>query len=180
LSVKQLISQARYSLPPPVTLDVEFLLPFELFCVPVEKLTFKSGKKRKPIGEEYSLFINSYERYYHRNYREIRDRLCLDRKKWWEKAEELAEDKFYFSGSQVPSIEELEEIEENHSIAVWTRNEAPSIELDQDLKRSEWREWTNKIKQLREENKDLEVTLFWDDMFPKPRPKKLLNTDLVE
>ena len=176
----KLIRQARYSLPSPVTLDVEFLLPFELFCVPVEKLTFKSARKKKPIGEEYSLFINSYERYYHPDYREIRDNLGLERKEWWEKAEELAEDKFYFSGSQVPSVEDLEEIEAEYSIAIWTRNEDISIELDQDLKRSEWREWTQKIKQLRKQNQDLEITVFWDDLFPKPRPKKPLNTDLVE
>ncbi|MGK7950770.1 MAG: caspase family protein [Xenococcaceae cyanobacterium] len=176
----KLIRQARYSLPPPVTLDVEFLLPFELFCVPVEKLTFKSGRKKKPIGEEYSLFINSYERYYHRDYREIRDNLRLKREEFWEKAKELAEDKFYFSGSQVPSTEDLEEIEESHSIAIWTRSEKHSIELGKDLKRSEWKEWSQKIQQLRKKNKNLEITLFWDDMFPKPRPKKLLSTDLVE
>lgn len=176
----KLIRQARYSLPSPVTLDVEFLLPFELFCVPVEKLTFQSAKRKKPIGEEYSVFINSYERYYHPDYREIRDNLCLQRKEWWEEAEELAEDKFYFSGSQVPSIEELEEIEAEYSIAIWTRNEERSIGLDKDLKKSEWKEWRSKIKQLRKKNKDLEITLFWDDMFPKPRPKKLLSTDLVE
>lgn len=176
----KLIRQARYSLPIAVKLDVEFLMPFELFCVPIEKLTFKSGRHQKFIGEEYSLFINSYERYYYSDYREIRDNLYLERKEWWEKAGELAEDKFYFSGSQVPSTEELEGIEENHSIAIWTRNEKYAIELERDLKKSEWREWRNKIKELRKNNQNLELTLFWDDMFPKPRPKKPLNTNLVE
>ena len=165
----------------PLNLDIEFLIPFELFSAPVDKLTFKSENKEKPIiGEEYPIFINSYERYYNPDYQEIRDNLRLKREEFWHEAEELAEDKFYFSGSQVPTEDDLLEIEENHSIAIWTRNEDHSIELDNDLKRSEWKEWPQKIQQLREHNKDLEITLFWDDMFPKPRPKKLFNTDLVE
>ncbi|MEL4896861.1 caspase family protein [Crocosphaera sp. Alani8] len=176
----KLIRKARYSLPIAVKLDVEFLMPFELFCVPIEKLTFKSGRRQKFIGEEYSLFINSYERYYHSDYREIRDNLFLERNEWWEKLEELSGDEFYFSGSRIPSSEDLEDIEENYSIAIWTRNEEYAIELDRDLKKSEWREWRNKIKELRIKDKDLELTLFWDDMFPKPRPKKPLNTNLVE
>ena len=176
----ELIAKAEKSLSFPLQLDIEFLIPLELYSLPLDQLTFQYARRRKYIGVEYPLFINSYERYYHPNFWKVKNNLYQKKEELWNEAKDFLEDKFYFSGSQVPSEGDLLDIEENHVIAIWTRNEDHSIELEKDLKRSDWKEWPKKIQQLRKNIKDLEMTLFWDDMFPKPRPKKLLNTSIVE
>ena len=177
----KLIRQALRSLPLPVKVDVEFLIPFALFSAPFDKVKFKSGQKDAFIGQEYPIFINSYERYFDDfDYVEIRNNLWLEKDDFWDKAEEITDDNFYFSGSKLPQKEELEEIDSSYSIAIWTRNKKHSIELEKDLKISEWKEWPQKVKQLRKKNKDLEITLFWDDIFPKPQPKKLFSTSFLD
>ena len=68
-------------------------------------------------------------------------------------------------------------------IAVWSRNvNKPLVEGDEgDIKISEWKDWPRKIQHLRQNRKDLEVTLFWDDLYSKPSERsQLLNTNLVE
>ena len=178
--LSNLIRKARYSLPVAVKLKIEFFVPSDLFQVSWEKICFKSGTKRKTFGAEYPIFINSYERYFDPDYREIRDAIQFKKEDFWSEDNSLEPDEFCFIGTQ-PSLDDLERIEEEFAIAVWNRCEDDFLTKDSDIKISEWENWPQQILNLRKQQKDLEITLFWDDLYPKPsnytRP---LNTDLVE
>lgn len=167
------------SLNSPVKLKIEFFVPFDLYQVSVEEICFKSGHKKKPWGGEYPIFINSYERYSDINLKEyqvIHNAIYFKKKELWSENNNLEPDDFCFIGTQ-PSEDDLVRIEEELPLAVWSRNKN---EIDQDIKISEWKDWPQKILELRKHRKDLEITLFWDDTYPKPRKKRLFNTDHVK
>ena len=76
-----------------------------------------------------------------------------------------------------PSESVLKIVEAALPIAVWSRNDNQPLVKVKDLKISEWKDWPQKIHNLRKQRKDLKITLFWDDLYPKPKPS-LLNTDV--
>jgi hypothetical protein len=169
-----LIHKARYSLPDSVKLDIEFFLPTSFLKDPLEEIQFKRGQKLKSLGYEYPIFINSFDRYFDEDFREIRDEIEDIKKALWENGDDL--DGKYYIGTE-PSIADLEEIVESLPIAVWSRNSEP-IEAG-DLNVSEWKNWPNKIQNLRKN--DRKIALFWDDLYPKPsRRTRPLNTRVVE
>ena len=175
--LSDLIRKARYSLPPPVNLKIEFFLQLNFYQESLEKIDFKYGKNRKPLGGEYPIFINSFERYFDEDFREIRDKI-QEMKKALSSHDNNLDYKFYYFGTE-PSPLDLNEIEVSKAIAVWSRCRENPLTEDNDLKISEWKDWPQKIHNLREQKNDMEVTLFWDDLYPKPTPS-LLNTNLVE
>ena len=87
-------------------------------------------------------------------------------------------DKDYDEHAERAIIADLEEIVESLPIAVWSRN-ANQPMTDNDLKPSEWKNWPDKIKELRRNKR--KIALFWDDLYPKPSPRpRPLNTRVVE
>ena len=175
--LSDLIRKARYSLPPPVNFKIEFFLQLNFYQESLEKIDFQYGKNRKPLGAEYPIFINSFERYFDEDFREIRDKIH-EMKKALSSHDNNLDSKFYYFGTE-PSPSKLNTIEESEAIAVWSRCRENPLTEDNDLKRSAWKDWPQKIHNLREQKNDMEVTLFWDDLYPKPTPS-LLNTNLVE
>ena len=174
------IRKARYSLNSPVKLKVECFVPFDVYQVSLEEICFQSGRKRKSLGKEYPIFINSYERYFDPDYREIRDAIQFKKEDFWSEDNSLEPNEFCFIGTK-PSLDDLERIEEELAIAVWSRCEDNPLTEDGDLQISEWRNWPEKIYNLRKQKKNLKLTLFWDDLYPKPSERcRPLNTDLVE
>jgi hypothetical protein len=152
-----LIRQARYSLPNNVRLDLEIFLPIEFLKNPLEEIQFKRGTTWRSLGYEYPVFINSFDRYFDEDFREIREH--------------------YYIGTE-PSIADLEEIVESLPIAVWSRNAGESIG-DGDLNVSEWKNWPREIRYLRRNHR--KIALFWDDPYPKPSGRtRPLNTRVVE
>jgi Caspase domain/vWA-MoxR associated protein C-terminal domain len=170
-----LIHKARYSLPDRVRLDIEFFLPTSFLKDPLEEIQFKRGQKLKSLGYEYPIFINSFDRYFDEDFREIRDEIEDIKRSLWDNGGDL--DGKYYRGME-PSIADLEEIVESLPIAVWSRNVSEPIGSG-DLNVSEWKDWPHKIRDLRR-NKQ-KIALFWDDLYPKPsRRSRPLNTRVVE
>jgi hypothetical protein len=175
-----LIREARYSLPETVKPKIEIFLPLDLYQESLENICFKFGRTKKELGKEYLIFINSFERYFHEDFREIRDAIYKKKESLWINDNNL-EPEIYYIGTE-PSENDLEMIEEAKAIAVWSRNDKePLVEGDEGyIKISEWKNWPEKIHNLRKD-KDLEITLFWDDLYPKPsRRCRPLNTKVVE
>jgi hypothetical protein len=144
----------------------------------LEKICFKFGNTRKELGKEYRIFINSFERYFDEDFREIRDKVYRAKKALWCN-ENIQSSEIYYIGTK-PSQADLEMIEETKAIAVWSRNNQKPLQ-EVDLNMLEWKNWPNKIYNLRQENQDLEITLFWDDLYPKPsRSSRPLNTKVVD
>ncbi|GAB1539262.1 hypothetical protein NUACC21_19280 [Scytonema sp. NUACC21] len=180
--LSKLIRKARYSLPssvkPPT---IEIFLPIEFYQEPLEKICFLRGRNSSPLGKEYPIFINSFERYFDLDFREIRDEICEKKKALWGN-NDGPNSEIYYIGTQ-PSQLDLEMIEESKAIAVWSRNKSkPLVEGDEGhIKISKWKNWPDKIRSLRKQEKDSEITLFWDDLYPKPsRRCRPLNTKVVE
>ncbi|NEO40434.1 MAG: caspase family protein [Moorea sp. SIOASIH] len=182
-----LIRKARYSLPERVNLTIEYFLPFDYFKTPLEKITFKRGRKLTPLGEEYPIFINSFERYFDPDFLEIRDEIEVKKQGLWNDVNnsvtepsvpgEFEGDDIYYMGTD-PSDSDLERIEEALPIAVWSRNVNQPLIEGEHLNLSEWQNWPNKIRDLRKKKNGLEVTLLWDDLYPKPSQRcRPLNTD---
>jgi hypothetical protein len=171
-----LIRKARYSLPNTVKLNLEIFLPIKVLKYPLEEFQFKRGTTLKSLGYEYPVFINSFDRYFDEDFREIRDEIEGIKRALWENNSDLNQ-KDYYIGTE-PSIADLEEIVESLPIAVWSRN-ANQPMTDNDLKPSEWRNWPDNIKELRRNER--KIALFWDDLYPKPSPRpRPLNTRVVE
>ncbi|WP_287728168.1 caspase family protein [Microcystis sp. M061S2] len=171
-----LIRKARYSLPNTVKLNLEIFLPIKVLKYPLEEFQFKRGTMWRSLGYEYPVFINSFDRYFDEDFREIRDEIEEIKRALWENNSDL-DQKDYYIGTE-PSIADLEEIVESLPIAVWSRN-ANQPMTDNDLKPSEWKNWPDKIKELRRNKR--KIALFWDDLYPKPSPRpRPLNTRVVE
>lgn len=171
-----LIRKARYSLPNKVKLNLEIFLPIKVLKYPLEEFQFKRGTTLKSLGYEYPVFINSFDRYFDEDFREIRDEIEEIKRALWENNSDL-DQKHYYIGTE-PSIADLEYIVESLPIAVWSRN-ANQPMTDNDLKPSEWKNWPDNIKELRRNKR--KIALFWDDLYPKPSPKpRPLNTRVVE
>ncbi|AOX03263.1 hypothetical protein BJP34_30895 [Moorena producens PAL-8-15-08-1] len=182
-----LIRNARYSLPERVNLTIEYFLPFDYFKTQLDKITFKRGRKRTPLGEEYPIFINSFERYFDQDFLEIRDEIEVKKQGLWNDVNnsvtepsvpgEFEGDDIYYMGTD-PSDSDLERIEEALPIAVWSRNLNQPLIEGEHVNLSEWQNWPNKIRDLRKKKNGLEVTLLWDDLYPKPSQRcRPLNTD---
>ncbi|NEO72460.1 caspase family protein [Moorena sp. SIO3H5] len=182
-----LIRNARYSLSERVNLTIEYFLPFDYFKTQLEKIRFQRGRKRTPLGEEYPIFINSFERYFDQDFLEIRDEIQVKKQGLWNDVNnsvtepsipgEFEGDDIYYMGTD-PSDSDLERIEEALPIAVWSRNLNQPLIEGEHLNLSEWQNWPKKIRDLRKKKKGLEVTLFWDDLYPKPSQRcRPLNTD---
>ncbi len=177
--LSKLIHKARYSLPELVKLKIEIFLPFDFFQESLESICFQFGRRRKPLGKEYPIFINSFERYFDEDFREIRDAIQIKKKALWSNDNNL-ESELYYIGTE-PSESDLEMIEEALPIAVWSRCRENPLTEGNNIKISEWKNWPHKIHHLRKQRQDLEVTLFWDDLYPKPSERsRPLNTKLVE
>ncbi|NES45225.1 caspase family protein [Moorena sp. SIO2C4] len=187
-----LIRKARYSLPARVNLTIEYFLPFNYFKTQLDNIRFKRGRNLTPLGEEYPIFINSFERYFDQDFLEIRDEIEVKKQGLWNDVNnpvtepsvpgEFEGDDIYYMGTD-PSDSDLERIEEALPIAVWSRNVNQPLIEGEHLNLSEWQNWPNKILKLRQDKKykDLEVTLLWDDLYPKPsRSSRPLNTDVVD
>ncbi|MCA2555026.1 MAG: caspase family protein [Microcystis sp. M04BS1] len=171
-----LIRKARYSLPNKVKLNLEIFLPIKVLKYPLEEFQFKRGTMWRSLGYEYPVFINSFDRYFDEDFREIRDEIEGIKRALWENNSDLNQ-KDYYIGTE-PSIADLEKIVESLPIAVWSRN-ANQPMTDNDLKPSEWKKWPDKTKELRRNNR--KIALFWDDLYPKPAPRpRPLNTKVVE
>ncbi|AOY83727.1 caspase family protein [Moorena producens JHB] len=185
-----LIRKARYSLPARVNLTIEYFLPFDYFKTQLENIRFKRGRNLTPLGEEYPIFINSFERYFDQDFLEIRDEIEVKKQGLWNDVNnsvtqpsvpgEFEGDDIYYMGTD-PSDSELERIEEALPIAVWSREVKQPLIEGEHLNLSEWQDWPNKIQNLRKNKNGLEVTLFWDDLYPKPSQRcRPLNTDVVD
>jgi hypothetical protein len=171
-----LIRQARYSLPNNVRLDLEIFLPIEFLKNPLEEIQFKRGTTWRSLGYEYPVFINSFDRYFDEDFREIRDEIEDIKRALWDNDSDL-DGEHYYIGTE-PSIADLEEIVESLPIAVWSRNAGESIG-DGDLNVSEWKNWPREIRYLRRNHR--KIALFWDDPYPKPSGRtRPLNTRVVE
>ncbi|MFM7474592.1 MAG: caspase family protein [Microcystis aeruginosa] len=174
-SFYQVIPEIFYYLPDRARLEIEFFLPFALLKHSLEDIKFRSGDGPS-IGYEYPVFINSFDRYFDEDFREIRDEIEGIKRALWENNSDLNQ-KDYYIGTE-PSIADLEDIVESLPIAVWSRN-ANQPMTDNDLKPSEWKKWPDNIKELRRNNR--KIALFWDDLYPKPAPRpRPLNTKVVE
>ncbi len=179
--LSHLIRKARYSLTDSVKPTIEIFLPFVFYQEFLETICFKSGRVKKELGKEYRIFINSFERYFDEDFREIRDEIYEKKKALWNNDLNLDSETYYIGTN--PSTSELEMIEQALPIAVWSRNDQkPLVEGEEgQIKISEWKDWPDKIHHLRKHNQDLEITLFWDDLYPKPsRRCRPLNTKVVE
>ncbi|BBD63134.1 hypothetical protein NIES2109_59840 (plasmid) [Nostoc sp. HK-01] len=177
--LSDLIRKTRYSLPQNKKPAIEFFIPLEFYHESLEKISFMRGKKREFLGKEYVIFINSYERYFDPDFREIRDEIYEQKKALWLNNDTLNSE-IYYIGIK-PSKSDLEMIEEAKAIAVWSRCLENSLTEGNDIKISEWKNWPDTIHKLRKKGEDLEITLFWDDLYPKPSQRcRPLNTNVVE
>nr|WP_233271288.1 caspase family protein [Microcystis aeruginosa] len=174
-SFYQVIPEIFYYLPDQSRLEIEFFLPFALLKHSLEDIKFRCDD-RPSIGYEYPVFINSFDRYFDEDFREIRDEIEEIKRALWENGGDLDREHYYI-GTE-PSIADLEDIVESLLIAVWSRNVREPI-TDNDLNPSEWKTWPDKTKELRRNNR--KIALFWDDLYPKPAPRpRPLNTKVVE
>ncbi|MBD2520738.1 caspase family protein [Nostoc sp. FACHB-973] len=172
--LSDLIRQARYSLPERVKPKIEIFLPLDLYQESLENICFLNGRKQKSLGNEYQIFINSFERYFDKDFREICDDINDKKTNLWNH-DNKPDSEIYYIGTE-PSKSDLQMIEETKVIAVWSRNnQKPLVEEDEGhIKISEWKNWPDKIHNLRRQHQDLEVTLFWDDLYPKPSRRSIL------
>ncbi|RCJ18464.1 hypothetical protein A6770_33040 [Nostoc minutum NIES-26] len=177
--LSELIRKIRYSLPDKIKPTIEFFVPLGFYQESLENIDFPRGRKRELLGKEYSIFINSFERYFDQDFREIRDEIYERKKALWVNGG-TPDSEIYYIGTK-PSESDLEMIEEAKAIAVWSRCLENPLAEGNDIKISEWKNWPQTIHKLRKQRKDLEVTLFWDDLYPKPSQRcRPLNTDVVE
>jgi hypothetical protein len=182
-----------------LVLELEFILPFECFQMPVDKIICSyTPRYSKVLGVQYPLFINSYGRYFDEDYFRSKEDVHLKKERIWENEnheltvcydddarfdkDEVDPDDFegddIFIGSQ-PSESTLDLIEATFPIAVWSRDN--SINLREELDENQWRDWPKQIQALRKRKKNANITLFWDDLYPKPSEKsRPLNTSVVE
>ncbi|MUG93037.1 caspase family protein [Scytonema sp. UIC 10036] len=185
-----LIQKAHYSLHillKGVKLEIEFFLPLDYYNTPIDKISVNDNRDFSKLGKLYRVFINSFERYFDEYF--FRSSSDIDDKKdrLWKSNNDSCEIEFpgediFYIGTE-PSLSELKTIEESIAIAVWSRNKSkPLVEGDEGhIKRAEWRDWRHKIHELRKQKEDLEITLFWDDLYPKPsRRCRPFNTGVVE
>lgn len=182
-----LVRKARYSITncfgEEVLIQLECFLPFEYFETPADSLTFRRGRQTGILGNQYPLFINSYERYFDPDFQEIRSDLFHKKNRLWAKDESEVQvcpevnhgsedlDQFepfdLYIGTS-PSMSVLEMIELSLPIAVWSRVDSQPLVFDRDFQQAEWKEWPEKVNQYRKDNRQAEITLFWDDLYPKP------------
>ena len=156
------IIKVRRNLPPETKPEVEIFLPLTLLTKKaLEKIPYRYGSRKKPLGEVYVMFINSYERYFDNDFLDILGDMKTKKQALWENDGKL-DGENYYSGL-VPS--DGDEIVDNFAIAVWSQ------EVNPPLDESEWKQWPQKIRTLRQQKR--EITLFWDDLYPKPSKDKL-------
>lgn len=166
-----------------VLIQLECFLPFEYFETSLDSLTFRRGRQTRLLGNQYPLFINSYERYFDPDFQEIRSDLFHKKRELWmgdesevqvcpevnHGSEDLDQfEPFDLYVGTSPSMSVLEMIELSLPIAVWSRVDSQPLVLDRDLQQAEWKDWPEKVNQYRKANKKAEITLFWDDLYPKP------------
>ncbi|NCR00689.1 MAG: caspase family protein [Microcystis aeruginosa L211-101] len=174
-SFYQVIPEIFYYLPDQSRLEIEFFLPFALLKHSLEDIKFRCDD-RPSIGYEYPVFINSFDRYFDEDFREIRDEIEEIKRALWENGGDLDREHYYI-GTE-PSIADLEDIVESLLIAVWSRKAGEPM-TDKELNPAEWKNWPDKTKELRRNNR--KIALFWDDLYPKPAPRpRPLNTKVVE
>jgi hypothetical protein len=178
-TLSEIIPETLYYLLNRAELEIEFfvpfaLLPFALQEYPLDDIKFRCDDISRSLGSVFPVFVNSFDRYFDEDFREIRDEIEDIKKALWENGDDL--DGKYYIGTE-PLIADLEEIVESLPIAVWSRNSEPIGSGD--LNVSEWKNWPNKIQNLRRNNR--KIALFWDDLYPKPsRRTRPLNTRVVE
>lgn len=162
------IIKVRRNLPPETKPEVEIFLPLTLLTKKaLEKIPYRYGSKEKPLGEVYVMFINSYERYFDNDFLDILGDMKTKKQALWENDGKLDGENYYFGS--VPS--DGYEIVDNFAIAVWSQ------EVNPPLNESEWKQWPQKIRTLRQQKR--EITLFWDDLYPKPS-KDTLKSQWLE
>ena len=157
-----IIRKVRIILPPETKPEVEIFLPLTLLTkMTLEKIPYRYGSKEKPLGEVYVMFINSFERYFDNYFRDILGDMMTKKQALWENDGKLDRENYY--SGLVPS--DGDEIVDKFAIAVWSQ------EVNPPLDESEWKQWPQTIRTLRQQNR--EITLFWDDLYPKPSKDKL-------
>lgn len=176
-----LIRKVRWSLPDSlpnqIKFEIEFFLSSDFLKEPLEEICFPYGnKKRKPLGQEYPIFINSFNRYFDNDYLEIQAEIAEKKKALWDN--KSLDSEHYYLGLP-PSRDVLEEIEESLAIAVWSRDESSPLVEGVDLEVFQWQKWPQQIYELRRGSR--RVALFWDDLYPKPsRRKRPLKSKWLE
>ncbi|MFM7790433.1 MAG: caspase family protein, partial [Microcystis panniformis] len=99
-----------YYLPDRARLEIEFFLPFALLKHSLEDIKFRCGDGLS-IGYEYPVFINSFDRYFDEDFREIREEIEGIKRTLWENNSDLDWEHYYI-GTE-PSIADLEDIVES-------------------------------------------------------------------
>jgi hypothetical protein len=160
--ISTIIRKVGISLPPQTNSEVEIFLPLTLLTKKaLEKIPYRDGVQEKPLGEVYVMFINSFDRYFDNDFRRKLGNMITKKQALWNNDGQLGCENYYFGS--VPS--DGDEIVDNFAIAVWSQAVNPP------LNESEWKQWPQKILELRKLPR--EITLFWDDLYPKPSKDKL-------
>jgi hypothetical protein len=180
-------------------LELEFILPIEYFQVPVDEITCPyTAKLTTLLGKQYPLFINSYGRYFDEDYFRSKESVSTKKERLWKsenhklivcydddvRFSELGVDIDGFEGDDIfigsrPAESTLEIIEATFPVAVWSRDD--SINLREELDETQWQDWPRRIQELRKKNRNANITLFWDDLYPKPSEKsRPLDPSVVE
>jgi len=160
--ISTIIKKVQSSLPPETKPEIEIFLPLTLLTKKtLEKIPYRCDGKEKSLGEVYVMFINSYERCFDNDFLDILGDMKTKKQALWNNDGQLGCENYYFGS--VPS--DGDEIVENFAIAVWSQ------EVNPPLDESEWKQWPQTIRTLRQEKR--EITLFWDDLYPKPSKDKL-------
>ena len=174
-----LIRQMKYSLPRSVRPAIEIFLPFDFYETPLEELP-SIGTRSSLLGMVYPIAINSYERYFDEECWDIRYDIREKKSLFWKdkfQKEELILDNANFVDSEkelkvyvgTKPTEDIKKVIERESmLAAWSRDGNIPLEVVELLKNAEWKQWQEKIRNLRKRQSNLSVTLFQDDLFPKP------------
>lgn len=178
-------------------LVIEIFLPIEYYLSPIDTVKIQYGDCEDEIGKQYPVIINSYQRYFDRGSLSVRRDIDIKKRKLWKEANpqpqicnesdkgtsEVRKFKPYeiFKGA-LPSKHLLKMIERDLPIAVWCRNSKHPLQKDDQhqLPVESWSNWPKQLYDLRNSINNSDVTLFWDDLSPKPKYPKPLNIGVVK
>lgn len=167
-------------------LVIEFFLPIEHYLSPIDTVKVQYGDCEVELGQQYPVIINSYQRYFDRRSLSVRRDIHKKQIKLWRETDyepqvcnesdkgKLEVRKFrpydIFKGA-LPSKHLLKMIERDLPIAVWCRNSKHPLQKDDDkqLPVDSWLHWPEQLYDLRYSGNNSDITLFWDDLSPKPK-----------
>ncbi|MGK7913129.1 MAG: caspase family protein [Synechococcus sp.] len=180
---------------------LELFIPLELYNQSFELIHLQRGREQVGLGEEYAIFINSYERYFVTEFRSIKRKIKKIKKIAWsptrtelppivvncQTLSEEASSSFALYIWDDCSERMLREIEKNYIFALWSRErEQPaSTVVADELSTDQWQEWYKLLPNIRsryrERKQPLQLTHFRDDTFPKPteRSQFMLQSEVT-